>query len=237
MRIIVALDILGGKCVRLTRGDYSTRKIYSEDPLEIAKRIDGEGISYLHLVDLDGARAGHLVNGKILEDISGSSRMKIDFSGGLRTRDEVKRIFESGAFSVTIGSMAVRDPDLFLSLLSEWSTDKIILGADCNNRKIMTEGWLKDSDSDVLEFIRDYSSKGVRFVTCTDIERDGTMKGPAIGLYRDILEIDKVKLIAGGCIAAVGQIKKLSDIGCEGVIIGKALYEGKLELKDLGRLC
>jgi phosphoribosylformimino-5-aminoimidazole carboxamide ribotide isomerase len=237
MRIIVAMDVLDGKCVRLTRGDFSTKKIYSEDPLDLAKNFEDAGIRHIHLVDLDGARTGHIVNQKILKAISGGTKLRIDFSGGLRTVDDIKGVFESGTLSVTVGSIAVNDPDLFLSWLSEWGPEKIILGADCNNRKIVTAGWLIRSDFDVLDFIRDYSSKGVRFVACTDIERDGTMNGPAIGLYRDILEIDNVSLIASGGIATVGQIKKLSEIGCEGAIIGKALYEGKLELKDISRLC
>ncbi len=237
MRIIIAMDILEGKCVRLTRGDYSTRKIYSEDPVELVKKFEDEGIRYLHLVDLDGARAGHTVNGKILEQISGSSGLKIDFSGGLRTREDVKGVFDRGASSVTIGSMALKDPDLFISLLSDWGADKIILGADCSSRKVVTEGWLTGSDWDVIEFIRYFSQQGVKFVTCTDIERDGMMDGPAIGLYSEILETMEINLTASGGVTTAEQIKKLSGIGCEGVIIGKALYEGKLELKELSRQC
>ena len=237
MRIIIALDIMGGKCVRLTRGDFSTQKIYNEDPLEIARKIEDHGIKFIHLVDLDGALSRHVVNYRTLETISAGTSLKIDFSGGIRSSDDVKTAFENGAGQITVGSISVIYPSLFLDWLAEWGQEKIILGADCINRKIATGGWTESSGSDIYEFIRDYSLKGIKYTICTDIEKDGTLGGPSVDLYKEILEIPGINLIASGGISSVAQIEELSAIGCEGAIIGKALYEGILNLKDLSRLC
>jgi phosphoribosylformimino-5-aminoimidazole carboxamide ribotide isomerase len=237
VRIIIALDIVDGKCVRLTRGDFSTKKIYNEDPLDIARKIEEYGIKYIHLVDLDGALIGQVVNYKTLETISLSTSLKIDFSGGIRSSDDVSKAFECGANQVTIGSISVIHPVLFLEWLEKWGQEKIILGADCINRKIATGGWVESSDSDIFEFISDYRSKGIKYAICTDIGKDGTLNGPSVDLYKEILEIPGINLIASGGISSVAQIDELSAIGCEGAIIGKALYEGILNLNDLCRLC
>lgn len=237
MRIIIALDIVDGKCVRLTRGDFSTKKIYNEDPLDIARKIEENGIKYIHVVDLDGALSGQVVNYKTLETISVSTSLKIDFSGGIRSSDDMSKAFEFGANQVTIGSISVIHPALFLEWLAKWGKEKIILGADCINRKIATGGWIESSDSDIFEFISDYRSKGIKYAICTDIGKDGTLNGPSVDLYKEILEIPGINLIASGGISSVAEIDELSAIGCEGAIIGKALYEGILNLSDLGRLC
>ncbi len=226
-----------GKCVRLTRGDFSTQKTYNEDPLEIARKIEDHGIKFIHLVDLDGALSKHVVNYKTLETISAGTSLKIDFSGGLRSSDDVKTAFENGAGQITIGSISVIYPALFLEWLAKWGQEKIILGADCINRKIATGGWTESSDSDIYEFISDYSLKGIKYTICTDIEKDGTLEGPSVDLYKEILEIPGINLIASGGISSIAQIEELSAIGCEGAIIGKAIYEGILNLKDLSRLC
>ncbi len=237
MRIIVALDIIGGKCVRLTRGDFSTSKIYSESPLEIAREIEDNGISYLHLVDLDGARTGHPVNWRIIEKITGKTRLKVDFGGGIRSADDLKRAFNSNANQITVGSIAVSNPNLFIEWLAEWGAEKIILGADSLNRKISVGGWTESSNSDVVEFIKDWQSKGVKYTISTDIEKDGMLSSPSMDLYKEILEIEGIKLIASGGISSVEDIKSLKDAGCEGAIIGKAVYEGRITLKELSSLC
>ena len=237
MRIIVALDIIEGKCVRLTKGDFSTKKIYNENPLEVARRVEDNGIKYIHLVDLDGALKKRVVNYKILERIAAATSLKIDFGGGIRSDDDLYIVFSSGARQVTCGSMAVASQPLVLEWLSKWGREKIMLGADSVNRKIVTEGWAESSDSDIIKFITDYRSKGIKYAICTDIDKDGMLKGPSVDLYKEILEIPGLNLIASGGITSIKDIEELSLIGCEGAIIGKALYEGVLKLKDLSRLC
>jgi phosphoribosylformimino-5-aminoimidazole carboxamide ribotide isomerase len=237
MRIIVALDIIEGKCVRLTRGDYSTSKIYNESPLEVARQIEDHGISYLHLIDLDGARKGYPVNFGILGKIADKTRLKVDFGGGIRSGDDLKKAFSSGAGQVTCGSIAVTNKTLFLEWLAKWGKEKIILGADCINRKISVSGWAEKSDSDVVDFIKDYQSKGVKYTICTDIDKDGMLEGPSVGLYQEILKIEGIDLIASGGITSIEDILRLNELGCEGAIIGKAVYEGRITLKELSRLC
>ena len=237
MRIIIALDIMGGRCVRLTQGDFSTKKIYYKDPLEWARKIEDHGIQFIHLVDLDGAKSKHIVNFTTLEMIAGSTSLKIDFSGGIRSYDDVNKAFSSGANQVTIGSVSVTHPAMFLEWLAEWGQEKIILGADCINRKIATGGWLDNYDSDIVEFIKDYRLKGIKYTICTDIDKDGMLEGPSVSLYKEINEIPGINLIASGGISSLSQLDELSSIGCKGAIIGKALYEGILNLKDLSRLC
>ncbi len=237
MRIIIALDIIDGKCVRLTKGDFSTKKIYNENPLEVARRVEESGIKYLHLVDLDGALKKRVVNYKILEKISAGTSLRIDFGGGIRSDDDLYIVFNSGARQVTCGSIAVTSQPLVLEWLSKWGREKIMLGADSVNRKIATEGWAESSDSDVIKFITDYRSRGIKYAICTDIDKDGMLKGPSVGLYKEILGIPGLNLIASGGITSIKEIEELSLIGCEGAIIGKALYEGILDLKDLSRLC
>lgn len=237
MRIIVALDILEGKCVRLTKGDFSTRKIYSENPVEVARQAESHGIKYIHLVDLDGALNKRVTNYRILEQIVSGTSLMVDFGGGIRSDDDLNIAFGSGARQVTCGSISVTNKELVLEWLANWGADRIILGADSSNRKIATEGWAENSGSDIIKFVADYRSNGIKYVICTDIEKDGMLRGPSTELYREILEIPDLNLIASGGISSIGQIKELSQIGCEGAIIGKALYEGILKLKDLGRLC
>lgn len=237
MRIIVALDIIEGKCVRLTKGDFSTKKIYSENPLEVARQVEDSGIKYIHMVDLDGALKKHVVNYKILEKIAAGTSLKIDFGGGIRSDDDLYIVFSSGARQVTCGSIAVTSQPLVLEWLSKWGREKIMLGADSVNRRIATEGWAESSDSDIVEFISAYKTKGIKYAVCTDIDKDGMLKGPSVDLYKEILGIPGLSLIASGGITSVKDIEELSLIGCEGAIIGKALYEGVLDLKEIGRLC
>jgi phosphoribosylformimino-5-aminoimidazole carboxamide ribotide isomerase len=237
MRIIVALDIIGGKCVRLTRGDYSTKKIYSEDPLEWALKLEENGIKYLHLVDLDGAKNKKIENLKVLEKIAWKSKLKIDFGGGLRSYDDLITVFNAGARQVTAGSIALSDPSQFLEWLSKLGQEKIILGADCTDRKIATSGWLENSDKEVIDFISEYKSKGVKYTICTDIKKDGMLQGPSTLLYKDILDKVKINLIASGGISSLKDIEDVRNAGCEGVIVGKAVYEGKITLNELGKLC
>jgi phosphoribosylformimino-5-aminoimidazole carboxamide ribotide isomerase len=237
MRIIPAIDIIGGKCVRLTKGDYSTKKIYNEDPLEVAMKFEDNGIRYLHLVDLDGAKSKEIINYKVLEKIANRTNLKIDFGGGIKTWKDLKIAFNSGASQVTGGTVAAINPALFLEWILEYGNEKIILGADCKNEKISLNGWLKNSDSDVFTYIDDYYSKGVRYTICTDIDKDGMLEGASDELYKKILERTKINLIASGGISSVSDIEKMAEIGCEGTIIGKAIYENKISLKELEKLC
>ena len=237
MKIIVAIDIIGGKCVRLTRGDFKTKKVYFEDPLEVAKQIEDNGINYLHLVDLDGAKNKKIINIKILEKIATKTKLRIDFGGGLRLYEDLLNILNAGARQVTVGSLAVTDPQLFLEWLSRLGQEKLILGADCINRKVATEGWLETSDIDIISFISGYRSKGVKYSICTDIKKDGMLKGPSTALYKEILESVKINLIASGGISSVKDIEAVREAGCDGAIIGKAIYEGKITLNELGRQC
>jgi phosphoribosylformimino-5-aminoimidazole carboxamide ribotide isomerase len=237
VRIIIAIDIIGGKCVRLTKGDFSTKKIYNEDPVEMALQIEDHGLGYLHLVDLDGAKNKKVVNLKVLEKIAGRTNLKIDFGGGIRSNGDIKSVFNAGASQVNAGSIAASEPDTFLGWLNELGPEKLILGADCFEGKVSTSGWLEKSDTDIISFISDYSSKGVKYAVCTDISRDGMLNGPSTLLYKEILDSVKINLIASGGITTQKDIEDLIDTGCEGAIIGKAVYEGKLTLKTLGRLC
>jgi len=237
MRIIVALDIIGGKCVRLTRGDFNTKKVYNGDPLEVAMQIEDNGINFIHLVDLDGAKNKKIENIKVLEKIAGKTNLKIDFGGGLRSYEDLVTVFSAGARQVTAGSIAVTDPHLFMEWLTKLGSEKIILGADCINRKVSTSGWRENSDKDIISFISDYKSKGVTYTICTDIAKDGMLQGPSADLYKEILEAIEINLIASGGISSLKDIEDLREAGCEGAIIGKAFYEGKLTLKELGRQC
>jgi phosphoribosylformimino-5-aminoimidazole carboxamide ribotide isomerase len=237
MRIIVAIDIIEGKCVRLTRGDFSTKKVYNEDPVEIARQIEDNGLKYIHLVDLDGAKNKKVENIKVLEKIAGKTSLKIDFGGGLRSYEDLLTVFNAGARQVTVGSIAVTDPRLFMEWLTKLGQEKLILGADCIDRKVSTGGWLENSDKDIISFISDYRSKGVKYTICTDIKKDGMLQGPSIELYKEILSSVKINLIASGGISTIKDIVVVREAGCEGVIIGKAVYEGKITLKELGRQC
>ena len=234
MRIIPAIDIIEGKCVRLSKGDYDTKIIYNENPLEVAKSFEAHGIEYLHLVDLDGAKSSKIVNYKILEQIANQTSLKIDFGGGLKSDDDLRIAFESGANQITGGSIAVKNRAIFEKWISEYGSDKIILGADAKDEKIAVSGWLEDSNEDLIPFIQDYQTKGIQYVICTDIAKDGMLEGPSFDLYEKILaEAKGVKLIASGGISTFDELPKLAELGCEGTIIGKAIYEGRITLKQL----
>lgn len=234
MRIIPAIDIIDGKCVRLTKGDYDTKKVYNENPIEVAKAFQDAGIQYLHLVDLDGAKAKHIVNYKVLEQIASQTSLKVDFGGGLKSNEDLRIAFNSGAAQITGGSIAVRDPDTFEAWIKTYGGGKIILGADCHNEKIAVSGWQEESDLMVLPFIQGYQMKGVAYVICTDIAKDGMMEGPSLDLYSRILEnSNDIKLIASGGVTTIDDVEALIKIGCEGAIIGKAIYEGSITLKAL----
>ena len=234
MRIIPAIDIIDGKCVRLSQGDYDTKKIYNEDPVEVAKKFEDHGIEYLHLVDLDGAKSRHIVNYRVLEEIVHHTDLKVDFGGGLKSDDDLRVAFECGASQVTGGSIAVKDPVAFEFWLQKYGSDKIILGADANNYKIAVNGWTEDSELELFPFIITYKEKGVKYVICTDISKDGMLQGPATNLYRDImLEIGGLNLIASGGVSSLYDLEQVAIAGCEGCIVGKAIYEGNISLKEL----
>jgi phosphoribosylformimino-5-aminoimidazole carboxamide ribotide isomerase len=234
MRIIPAIDIIDGKCVRLSKGDYDTKIIYNENPLEVAKSFEAHGIEYLHLVDLDGAKSSKIVNYKILEQIATQTSLQIDFGGGLKSDDDLRIAFESGASQITGGSIAVKNRAIFEKWISEYGSEKIILGADAKDEKIAVSGWLEDSDEDLIPFIQEYQTKGIQYVICTDIAKDGMLQGPSFDLYKKILaEANGVKLIASGGISTFDELPKLAELGCEGTIIGKAIYENRITLKQL----
>ena len=234
MRIIPAIDIIEGKCVRLSKGDYDTKKVYNENPLEVAKSFQDHGIEYLHLVDLDGAKSKHIVNHKILEQIASKTDLKVDFGGGLKTDDDLRIAFESGASQITGGSIAVKKPEVFKSWIQDYGKERIILGADARDRKIAVSGWTEESDKEIIPFIQNYENEGVSYVICTDISKDGMLEGPSFGLYEEILnETENIKLIASGGISKFDELPKLAELGCEGVIIGKAIYENRISLKQL----
>ena len=237
MKIIQAIDIIDGKCVRLTKGDYSKIKIYNNDPVAVAKEFEDAGIQYLHLVDLDGAKEGKMVNSKILNKIASKTRLIIDFGGGLKTSNDIEIAFENGASQITVGSIALHNPEMVYQWLNLYGPERIILGADCRERKIAVNGWQSDSETDVLEYILNYKKMGIETVICTDISKDGMLQGPASALYAEILMKTTAKLIASGGIATLDDIQTISALGCDGVIIGKAIYEGNITLKELSSLC
>ena len=234
MRIIPAIDIINGKCVRLSKGDYATQKIYNENPLEVAKMFEAHGVKQLHLVDLDGAKASHIVNHKVLETIANNTSLSIDFGGGLKSDEDLKIAFESGAKQITGGSIAVKNPDIFKSWLQKFGADKIILGADAMDEKIAVSGWLEESDKELIPFVKAYQLEGVSYVICTDISKDGMLQGPSFDLYAKMLkEIPNIKLIASGGISTYDELPRLAEMGCEGTIVGKAIYEHKISMKQI----
>ncbi|AQX13906.1 1-(5-phosphoribosyl)-5-[(5-phosphoribosylamino)methylideneamino]imidazole-4-carboxamide isomerase [Elizabethkingia meningoseptica] len=236
MRIIPAIDIIDGKCVRLSQGDYNTKKVYNENPLEVAKEFEDHGIKYLHLVDLDGAKSKQIINYKTLEQIASKTSLRVDFGGGIKSQKDIDIAFECGAYQITGGSIAVQEPEIFTKWIEQYGSEKIILGADCKNRKIATHGWLESSELDVIDFIRDYTQKGISYVICTDIAKDGMLEGTSNELYKEILENTAVKLIASGGVSNMEDLHLLKEIGCEGVILGKAIYEGRIKLNELQKL-
>ena len=238
MRIIPAIDIIDGKCVRLTKGDYNTKKIYNKNPLEVAKEFEAAGIEFLHVVDLDGAKASQIINYKVLEQIASKTSLKIDFGGGLKSNKDLEIAFNSGANQITGGSIAVKNSDIFESWIEKYGAQKIILGADfypdSAGGKIATNGWQEESTLELIPFIKRYQDKGIQYVICTDISKDGMLQGPSFDVYKEILtEVKDVKLIASGGISTFDELPRLAENGCEGVIIGKAIYEKKISLKQL----
>jgi phosphoribosylformimino-5-aminoimidazole carboxamide ribotide isomerase len=234
MHIIPAIDIIEGKCVRLTQGDYDQKKIYNEDPLEVAKAYEGAGLMRLHLVDLDGAKAKKIINYKVLENIASQTSLHIDFGGGLKSDEDLYIAFESGARQVTGGTVAVKNPDLFLSWIEKYGAERIILGADFKDGKIAVSGWQESSELELFDFLKDYVDKGVQYTISTDVSKDGLLQGSAVDTYQQIREaLPELKLIASGGVTTMEELEKLREVGCFGAIIGKAIYEGKIGLKEL----
>jgi len=234
--IIPAIDLIDAKCVRLSQGDYNQKTVYNENPLEVAKMFEDAGITRLHLVDLDGAKAKHIVNHKVLETIATKTNLVIDFGGGLKSDEDLRIAFESGAKMVTGGSIAVKDRETFLSWIEKYGAEKIILGADAKDKKIAVSGWQEVSELPILEFIDGYTQKGIQKVISTDIARDGMLSGPSIELYKEILEqFAKLELIASGGIASMKDIIELDEMGVPGVITGKAIYENRISLEEISK--
>jgi phosphoribosylformimino-5-aminoimidazole carboxamide ribotide isomerase len=237
MQIIPAIDIIEGKCVRLTHGDYDRKKIYNERPLEVAQQFEDVGLQRLHLVDLDGAKAGAVKNWKVLEEIASKTSMQIDFGGGIKSEKDLGIVFDSGSTWATIGSMAVKEPDIFLQWLQQFGADKFLLGADVKAEKITVSGWLEQTDIWIYDFIEDYIAKGIQQVFCTDVSKDGALEGPSLELYRNIVQkFSGLHFIASGGVSSMEDIFQLEEVGCSGVIIGKAIYEGRVRLQDLKKI-
>ena len=236
IELIPAIDIIDGKCVRLSQGDYDTKKVYNENPLEVAKEFEAHGIRRLHVVDLDGAKSKHVVNYRTLEMIATRTSLVIDFGGGIKTDEDMLIAFENGAQMVTLGSVAVKNPDLFKKWLSQYGAEKIILGADAKNKRIAVSGWMEDSSQELIPFLHDYTKKGINKVLCTDISKDGMLQGPSIELYKEIMkEFPEMHLIASGGVSCLQDIIALEEAGIPAVVFGKALYEGRITMKDLIR--
>lgn len=239
IEIIPAIDIIDGKCVRLTQGDYNQKKVYNEDPVEVAKMFEDAGIKRLHTVDLDGARSSHVVNTRVIERIATHTNLTIDFGGGIKSDEDLRKAFDAGAQMVTIGSVAVKEPELFASWVETYGGEKIILGADVKNGYISISGWLEEGEQKLMDFICHHTKNGIHNVLCTDISRDGMLQGPAIELYKDIMaHYPTLHLIASGGVSCINDIEHLNDAGIPAVVFGKAIYEGRINLKELERfLC
>ncbi|MEX6687349.1 1-(5-phosphoribosyl)-5-[(5-phosphoribosylamino)methylideneamino]imidazole-4-carboxamide isomerase [Danxiaibacter flavus] len=234
MQIIPAIDIIEGKCVRLTQGDYSQKTIYNEHPLEVAKQFEGVGLTRLHLVDLDGAKAGSVKNWKVLETIASKTSLVIDFGGGIKQEKDVQIVFESGAALATVGSIAVKDEATFVLWLQQFGAEKFLLGADVKDEKIAIGGWLETTDVWIYDFIEKYIQHGVQQIFCTDVSKDGKLEGPSIDLYKNIIsKFPELHFIASGGVSSMEDLDELQNIGCSGAIVGKAIYEGRISIKDL----
>ena len=234
IELVPAIDMIEGKCVRLTQGDYDTQKIYNESPLEVAKQFQEAGVTRLHMVDLDGAKAGHIVNYRMLEKVASHTDLSIDFGGGLKSDDDLHIAFDCGAQMVTGGSIAVKNPDLFLSWITRYGSERIILGADAKEKKIAISGWKEGTAIDLIPFIKDYQSKGISKVICTDIARDGMLQGPAVKLYQEMQqEMPGLYVIASGGVSSMGDIERLEEANIPAIIFGKAIYEGRISLKEI----
>jgi phosphoribosylformimino-5-aminoimidazole carboxamide ribotide isomerase len=236
IEIIPAIDIIEAKCVRLTYGDFSRKTVYSDDPLEIAKRFESIGLRRLHMVDLEGAKRGNPANLAVLERIAAGTSLTIDFGGGVKTETDLQSIFAAGAAIANIGSLAVKEPDTFVEWLDKFGRDRILLGADCRNEKIAVNGWQTDTEVSVFDFLEGMNSRGVRSAFVTDIGRDGAMSGPSVDLYERIMaELPALELIASGGVSSIRDVEELDRIGCRGVIVGKAIYEGRITEEELAR--
>ena len=236
IEIIPALDLIDEKCVRLTQGDFTRKKIYNENPLETAKKFEAVGLKRLHIVDLDGAKNGRITNLKVLETISRNTNLTIDFGGGIKTDEDIQNVFDAGAAMASVGSVAVREPERFFAWLEKYGSRRILLGADVKDNKLAINGWQTSTNLEILSFLESYFEKGVKQVFVTDIGKDGLLQGSANGLYAQILShLPKLKLIASGGASSMNDIDKLEKIGCTGVIVGKAIYENRIKLEDLNR--
>jgi phosphoribosylformimino-5-aminoimidazole carboxamide ribotide isomerase len=236
MRIIPAIDIIEGKCVRLSQGDYNRKTVYNEDPLEVAQQFEDAGIRYLHLVDLDGAKAGKIINWKVLESIANHTQLIIDAGGGIKTEEDLKVVLSSGAKQANIGSLAVSKPDVVFDWINRFGSEVIILSADVKGNQVAVAGWMENSGIELNDLMRKYVENGLRYVVCTDISKDGMLQGPSIDLYKQLLtDFPAVQLIASGGVATIEDVDTLNTIGVNGVIIGKAIYEGRIKLSELGR--
>lgn len=234
IELIPAIDIIDGKCVRLSQGEYDSKKIYNENPLEVAKEFEACGLKRLHVVDLDGAASSHIVNYRTLELLAGHTALAVDFGGGIKTDENLRIAFESGAKMVTLGSVAVKSPDLFREWLAAYGSERIILGADAKGGKIAVGGWKEESGEELMPFLEQYIKDGVSQVLCTDISRDGMLQGPATGLYREIMQaFPDIHLIASGGVSGTDDIRRLDEAGIPAVVFGKALYEGRIKLEEL----
>lgn len=234
MEIVPAIDIIDGKCVRLTHGDYAQKKIYNEHPLEVARQFEDAGMQRLHLVDLDGAKEGKVKNWKVLETIAGKTSMVIDFGGGIKAEKDVQIVFDSGAALATIGSMAVKEKETFLQWLQKFGADKFLLGADVKGEKLTISGWTEQTEIWIYDFIEDYIQQGIKQIFCTDVAKDGALEGPSNELYKSIIQkFPDLHFIASGGVSSIDDVYALQDIGCKGVIIGKAIYEGRIKISDL----
>jgi phosphoribosylformimino-5-aminoimidazole carboxamide ribotide isomerase len=234
MIVIPAIDIIDGKCVRLTQGDYTQKKIYDDNPVEVAKRYEDHGFSHLHVVDLDGARSKHVVNIEVLGEITRTTDLHVDFGGGVKSTQDIEQVFEAGASMVTGGSIAVKDPEVFEQWIDLYGPEKIILGADVKDRNIAVGGWVETSEEDIIGFIDHYEKLSIKYIICTDISRDGVLNGPAVELYKELLNaFPGINLIASGGVGSLKDVEELAGTGVWGVIIGKAIYEGRIQLDDL----
>lgn len=237
MRIIPAIDIIDGKCVRLTQGDYAQKKVYNENPLDVARSFEAAGLTHLHLVDLDGARQGKVVNWQVIESITKGTSLRVDFGGGIKTTEEIDRLISLGVRQVNLGSVAVKEPEKITAWLEQFGAKHIILSADVKNEMISINGWQHDSTINIVTFLRDYIQRGIEHVTCTDISTDGMLSGPNIDLYKKVLlSFPQLNLIASGGVSVIDDLHELRSIGVDGVIVGKAIYEGRITLDELAKL-
>lgn len=237
MRIIPAIDLIDGKCVRLTQGDYAQKKIYNENPVEVAKSFEDAGLEYLHLVDLDGAKAGSVVNWKVVEAITSQTKLHVDFGGGIKTDEEIQRLFDLGVEQVNLGSIAVKDPARVRAWIKKFGSEKIILSADIKDGMIAIHGWQENSTLTIEHFVQDFIERGIEYVTCTDISTDGMLTGPNLELYKNLLiRFPQLSLIASGGVSGKEDLIKLRNIGVDGVIVGKAIYEGRIQMNELAEI-